>query len=118
MKLHKIDVEQATRHVRVEIDGVTVADSRRPRILSETGAPPRYYLPAEDVRTELLTPTDTSTHCPFKGDASYWSVRVGDRTYPDLVWSYPDPLPERADIAGLLCFYNEKVEVFVDGEPQ
>ncbi|WP_019876062.1 DUF427 domain-containing protein [Sporichthya polymorpha] len=118
MKLHQIDVEQSTRHVRVEVDGVVVAESRRPRILSETGAPARYYLPREDVRMDLLTPTDSSTYCPFKGDASYWSLRVGEQTYPDIVWSYVDPKPERADIAGLVCFYNEKVDLYLDDERQ
>lgn len=118
MKLHAIEVGKSTRVVRIEVDGVTVAESRRARVLTETGAPTRYYLPREDVRMGLLTPTDRSTHCPFKGDASYWSLRVGERTYPDIAWSYLDPKPEREDIAGLLCFYNDKVELFLDGERQ
>ena len=118
MKLHRIDVEESTRHVRIEVGGVTVAESTRPRILSETGLPPRYYLPPEDVRTDLLTPTDTTSRCPFKGTATYWSLRAGERVLPDVVWSYPDPLPERADIAGFLCFYDDKVDVYIDGEPR
>ena len=118
MKLHSIEVEQSTRTVRIEVEGVTVAESGRARILSETGAPPRYYLPREDVRMDLLTPTDSSTHCPFKGDASYWSLRVGEHTYPDIVWSYVDPKPEREDIAGLLCFYNDKVDLYLDDKLQ
>jgi uncharacterized protein (DUF427 family) len=87
-------------------------------VLDETGLPPRYYIPAADVRMELLTPTDTKTTCPFKGTASYWSAAIGDEVVPDLAWSYPDPIAEAAEIAGLLCFYNEKVDLEVDGEFQ
>jgi uncharacterized protein (DUF427 family) len=104
--------------VRVLLDGAVVADSRRPRMLFESSLPPRYYLPVEDVRTELLISTPTLTRCPYKGLASYWSVRVGDRIYPDLVWSYTDPIPEVSKIAGLLCFFNEKVQLQVDGETE
>lgn len=116
--MSRISVEESNRHVRVEVDGVTVAESTRPRILRERGLRPRYYLPAEDVRAELLVPTDSSTSCPFKGAARYWSLQLGERTYPDVVWSYPTPIEDRTDIAGLLCFYDEKVDLFVDGEKQ
>ncbi|WP_424216757.1 DUF427 domain-containing protein (plasmid) [Streptomyces sp. BI20] len=102
---HRITIEPGTEHVRVVRDGVLLAESRRPLILRETGCPVRHYLPAEDVRTDLLTPSDTATHCPFKGDASYWS-RPGA---PDLVWSYADPKPEVAPIAGHFCFYDTEV---------
>ncbi|MBO0772485.1 MAG: DUF427 domain-containing protein, partial [Actinobacteria bacterium] len=106
------------RHVRVEVDGVTVADSRQPRILFETGLPPRYYLPLTDVRLDLLRPSDTSTHCPYKGTAGYWSVDTGQQVHPDLAWIYRAPLPESQKIAGLACFYDEKVDVYLDGERQ
>jgi uncharacterized protein (DUF427 family) len=114
----RVDVLQSSRHVRVVVDGVTVADSRAPHILYETGLPPRYYLPMTDVRLDLLTPTDSTSHCPYKGTASYWSVTVGGRVHENLVWAYRAPLPESQKVAGLMCFYNEKVELWVDGELQ
>ncbi|MGH8930374.1 MAG: DUF427 domain-containing protein [Egibacteraceae bacterium] len=115
---HRVDVLDSSRHVLVLRDGEVLADSLRPRILFESGLPPRYYLPASDVRTDLLTPTPTLTRCPYKGLASYWSVRIGETVVPDLVWSYADPLPEVGKIAGRFCFFNEKVELEVDGQQQ
>jgi len=114
----RVDILASSRHVRVEVDGVTVADSVRPHILFETGLPPRYYLPLPDVRTDLLVPSDASSHCPYKGTAGYWSVDTGHGVHQDLVWIYRAPLPESQKIAGLACFYNEKVDLFVDGERQ
>jgi uncharacterized protein (DUF427 family) len=114
----RVDILASSQHVRVEVDGVTVADSVRPHILFETGLPPRYYLPLPDVRTELLTASDTRSHCPYKGTAGYWSVDAGQGVRADLVWIYRSPLPESQKIAGLACFYNEKVDLYVDGELQ
>jgi uncharacterized protein (DUF427 family) len=114
----RVDILASSRHVRVEVDGVTVADSDRPRILFETGLPPRYYLPLSDIRTELLRPSRTQTHCPYKGTAGYWSVQTGRGVHEDLVWIYRAPLPESQKIAGLACFYNEKVDLYVDGQLQ
>jgi uncharacterized protein (DUF427 family) len=114
----RVDILGSSRHVRVELDGVTVADSRQPRILFETGLPPRYYLPLSDLRTELLRPSDTSTHCPYKGTAGYWSVDTGKGVHTDVVWIYRTPLPESQKIAGLACFYDEKTDVYLDGELQ
>jgi len=114
---HRVDILASTRHVSVVIDGVTVADSHQPRILFETGLVPRYYLPLGDIRLEHLRPSDTVTHCPYKGAASYWSVAIGEAVYPDLVWIYRAPFPESQKIAGMASFYNEKVELFVDGVP-
>jgi uncharacterized protein (DUF427 family) len=113
-----VDILVSSRHVRVEIDGVTVADSRQPRILFETGLPPRYYVPLTEVRMDLLRPSDTRTHCPYKGTASYWSVDTGRAVHNDIVWIYRAPLPESQKIAGLACFYNEKVDLYTDGELQ
>ena len=114
----RVDILASSQHVRVEIDGVTVADSVRPHILFETGLPPRYYLPLSDVRTELLAASDTTSHCPYKGTAAYWSVDAGHGVRPDLVWIYRTPLPESQKVAGLACFYNEKVDLYLDGELQ
>src|SRR5262252_7448999 len=112
----RVDILASSRHVRVELDGVTVADSRQPRILFETGLPPRYYLPLSDVRMDLLRPSATQTHCPYKGTASYWSVDTGqgDGPHQDIVWIYRTPLPESQKVAGLACFYDEKVTVYLD----
>jgi uncharacterized protein (DUF427 family) len=111
----RVDILPSSRHVRVEVDGVTIAESHKPTLLFETGLPARYYLPKTHVRMGLLTPTDTETHCPYKGQAEYWSVRAGDVVHLDLAWSYRTPLPESQKIAGLISFYNEKVDIYVDG---
>ena len=114
----RVDILASSRHIRVEIDGVTVADSVSPRILFETGLPPRYYLPLSDIKTELLRPSDTLSHCPYKGTASYWSVDTGTDVHKDVVWIYRTPLPESQKIAGLAAFYDEKVTVFIDDVEQ
>ena len=111
----RVDILAGSRHVRIEVDGVTVADSTSPRLLFETGLPVRYYLPKPHVRMDLLEPRDTVSHCPYKGRAEWWSVRAGDSLHDDLAWSYPAPLPESQKIAGLISFYDEKVDVYVDG---
>ncbi len=114
----RVDILASSRHVRVEVDGVTVAESSQPRILFETGLPPRYYLPLADVRMDLLRPSDTRSHCPYKGTAGYWSLEVNGTLHEDIVWIYRTPLPESQKVAGLVCLYNEKVDIFLDGEPQ
>ena len=111
----RVDILASSRHVRIEVDGTTVADSSKPTLLFETGLPVRYYLPKTHVRMDLLTPTDSVTHCPYKGEAEWWSVRVGDAVHADLAWSYPMTLPESQKIVGLVAFYDEKVDVYVDG---
>jgi uncharacterized protein (DUF427 family) len=115
----RVDILPSSRHVRVVLAGVTVAESRRPRLLLETGLPTRYYLPEQDVRRDLLEPSETTTRCPYKGQASYWSATVGGRQFKDIVWSYRDPLPACSPVNSLLCFFDERVEaVYVDGERQ
>jgi uncharacterized protein (DUF427 family) len=114
----RVDVLPSSRHVRVELDGVTIAESTSPRLLFETGLPVRYYLPKPHVRMDLLKPTDTVSHCPYKGQAEWWSVRVSDTVHEDLAWSYRTPLPESQKIAGLIAFYNEKLDIYVDGARQ
>jgi uncharacterized protein (DUF427 family) len=115
---HRVDVLRTSRHVRVEIDGVLVAESRRPLLLLETSLPPRWYLPRADVRIDLLRPTDTSTTCPYKGNASYFSVQAGEREHRDIAWSYPTPIPECPKIEQAICFFNERTDITVDGELQ
>lgn len=114
----RVDILASTRQVRVEIDGVTVAESSAPRILFETGLPARYYLPLTDVRMDLLTTSDTHTSCPYKGTADYWHLEVDGTEHRDIVWIYRTPLPESQKIAGLACFYNEKVDIYLDGVRQ
>lgn len=111
----RVDTIPSSRHIRVEIDGVTVAETRRPFLLFETHALTRYYIPPEDVRMELLQPSESHTICPYKGTASYWSAQIGNNVYKDIVWSYQNPIPETPKIKGLLSFYNERVTIFVDG---
>jgi uncharacterized protein (DUF427 family) len=115
---HTITITPAELHVEVTLGGQKVAESDRPVMLDETGLPTRYYLPREDVRTELLRPTETATHCPFKGDASYWSAQVGGETYDDVVWSYEKPIAGAEAITGLMSFYPERVELTISGDRQ
>jgi uncharacterized protein (DUF427 family) len=112
---HRVDILASSRHVKVEIGGVTVAESVRPVVLFETGLKPRYYLPLTDVKTELLVDSDSSTHCPYKGTAGYFSVQVDGKVHEDVVWIYRTPLQESMRIAGLVCFYDEKLDIYVDG---
>jgi uncharacterized protein (DUF427 family) len=111
----RVDILASSRHVRVEVDGITVADSHQPRILFETGLPPRFYLPLADLQLDLLRPSAAETHCPYKGTATYWSLDTGASVYEDFVWIYRTPLPESQKIAGFACFYNEKVDLYLDG---
>jgi uncharacterized protein (DUF427 family) len=111
----RVDILASSRHVMVQIDGVTVAESASPRLLFETGLPVRYYLPRTHVRMDLLELGGAVTHCPYKGQAQSWSVRLDGRLHEGLAWSYPTPLPESERVAGLMCFYNEKVDIHVDG---
>jgi uncharacterized protein (DUF427 family) len=113
---HTIAITPSNLHVEVTLDGEKLAVSDRPVLLDETGLPTRYYLPKEDVRTELLQPTDHSTHCPFKGDASYWSAQVDDETHENLVWSYETPIPQAEGITGLMSFWPGRVELIVNGK--
>jgi uncharacterized protein (DUF427 family) len=110
---HRITTNPSTRHVRVESDGLVLAESDRAIELHETGLPTRFYLPREDVRMELLTPTETTSYCPFKGDATYFSAPSA----PDAFWVYEAPSEEDAKpIAGLLAPWPGRVEVIIDGE--
>ena len=114
----RIDILRSSRRVHVRLGDLVLADSDGPKILFETGLPARYYLPSADVRMDLLVPSETTTRCPYKGIASYFSTKSGGPQGHDLVWAYLDPLPEVAAIRGLLCFFNERVDLEIDGEAQ
>lgn len=113
----RVDALRSSREVRVELDGVVLADSRSPVMVFETGLPTRYYINRTDVRFESLVPSGTVTACPYKGTTSaYWSVQAGDAVHKDLAWAYDFPTRQLLPIAGLVAFYNEKVDTFLDGE--
>ena len=113
----RVDALRSTRHVRVELDGALLADSSSPVLLFETGLPTRYYFSRTEVNFSHLAPTETVTACPYKGRTSaYWSVHVADATYPDLAWAYDFPALQVLPIAGLVAFYNESVDITLDGE--
>ena len=111
---HRIDILQSSRHVVVELDGQAYAESRRPVLLFETGLPVRAYLPREDVRLDLLEPSDGRTTCAYKGHASYFSAP----DHPNIAWTYEEPLREAERVRGLIAFFDERSDVTVDGERQ
>jgi uncharacterized protein (DUF427 family) len=113
---HRVDVRESSRHVRVDVDGKTIAETHRPRILFETGHPVRYYIPRLDMRFDLLKSSDKHTSCPYKGTAEYWSVAGGGEEQEDIAWSYVFTYEDCPKIANYLCFYNERVDLYVDGE--
>lgn len=111
----RVDALRSHRHIRVELDGVVLAETHSPILLFETGLPTRYYIDRTDVAFDHLDATSTQTTCPYKGITSqYWAVKVGDAVHPDLAWTYDYPLREVAPIAGTIAFYNEKLDIFVD----
>lgn len=114
---HRIEVLRSSRRVRVRVNGELVAESTQPRVLFETGLPPRYYLPREDVRMDSLEPFEIRTGCAYKGWATYWDAVTEEGRVPAVAWSYSDPLREGEPIQGLLCFFQERpeIEVEVDG---
>ena len=113
----RVDALRSTRQVRIELAGTVLAESAATVMVFETGLPTRYYFDRSAVNFEHLKPTDTSTPCPYKGRTSqYWSVQAGGELHADLAWSYDFPTRQLLPIAGLVAFYNEKVDVFLDGE--
>jgi uncharacterized protein (DUF427 family) len=109
---HRIDVRRTSRRVVIAIDGQTVADTRRARVLFEAGLPSRWYIPQDDVAMDLLTPTDKNTVCAYKGTASYWSVGGED----DVAWTYREPLHDALEVKDHIAFFNERVDITLDGE--
>jgi uncharacterized protein (DUF427 family) len=115
----RVDAVRSTRAVRVELDGVVLAASSSPVMVFETGLPTRYYLNRTEVDFAHLVASDTVTSCPYKGTTTgYWSTTIAGDVQPDLAWSYDFPTRQLLPIAGLISFYNEKVDIFVDGEQQ
>jgi uncharacterized protein (DUF427 family) len=112
---HRVDVRLSSRPIRIEVDGELVAETTGARLLYETQLPTRFYLPREDIRVELQ-PSEARSYCPYKGEASYWSLELGGRVLEDLGWTYAEPLPDAVSIKGLVAFWDEQVDVFVDGE--
>ena len=112
----RIDVYRTSRHARVLLDGEAIADSVRARVLFETGLPPRYYFPPEDVRIDLLEPSSKRTRCAYKGSASYWHVRAGAALHDDLAWTYATPQHDAEPVRDLIAFFNERVDIEVDAE--
>ena len=113
----RVDAVRSTRSVRIELDGVVLAASSSPVLVFETGLPTRYYLNRTEVNFAHLRPSDTVSSCPYKGTTTgYWSSHIGEDVQPDLAWSYDFPTRQLLPIAGLISFYNEKVDIFVDGE--
>ncbi|TFY78479.1 hypothetical protein EWM64_g5538 [Hericium alpestre] len=113
----RVDVLQSARHIRVEVDGVEVANTKKPLLLYETGLHVRTYLPKTDTRLDLLVPSELTTECPYKGVANYYNVNMpSGKKHENIVWWYRSPLPDCVDIKGYVAFYDEKVDVWVDGE--
>lgn len=113
---HRVDVCESTRHVRILAVGELVAETERPKLLFETGPPNRFYIPPEDVRRELLEPSDSRSVCPYKGTASYWSLRVDGALHEDAAWSYEDPLEDASKAPKHICFSHDDLQIEVDGE--
>ncbi|HLY83122.1 MAG TPA: DUF427 domain-containing protein [Acidimicrobiales bacterium] len=112
----RVDALRSTRTVRVELEGAVLAESSSPVLVFETGLPTRYYLNRTEIDFTHLIPTDTVTACPYKGTTSgYWSARVSDNVHPDVAWAYDFPTRQLLPIAGLIAFYNERVDLIVDG---
>ncbi len=115
---HRLFLEPFGPRLRAVVGDEVVADSTSVQLLHETGLPPVAYLPLTDVRAELLTPTSSSTHCPFKGDARYWTLTVGDEVRDDAVWNYPEPLAGAPPLADLVAFMPGAIDVwYEESEP-
>lgn len=114
----RIDVRKSSAHVVVKFNGTVIADSVQPRILMETGLAIRYYIPEEDVNWKYLVPIEKTTVCPYKGESTYWSISVDGQEAPETAWAYPDPLQDADRVKGMVCFYQEKLSVYVDDQLQ
>ena len=113
---YRVDFEQTAKRVRVRLGGQTVADSTDARIMLETRHTPVYYLPRADVRMDLAERTDHESFCPFKGEASYWTLVVGDQSAENAMWSYEQPFAEVAGIRDYMAFYGDRVDALCVGD--
>ena len=113
---YRVDLEQGPRRVRVVFNGETIADSGKALVVHETAHEPIYYFPRDDVRLDLLERTEHHTFCPFKGEASYWTVRAGGGVAENAIWSYEDPFEEVAGLANYMSFYADQLEHRLDSE--
>jgi uncharacterized protein (DUF427 family) len=111
-------VEPTPKRIRAQVAGETVADSRKALILSESGLQPVYYFPRDDVRLELFEPTERHTKCPIKGEASYYSIRVGDREVRNGAWYYPDPIEGAEPIADMIAFYWDRIDRWLEEDEE
>jgi len=118
MEGHALGFDEDRRRIVVSVDGVTVADSSATTGMLETGLPVRHYFPRDDVQMDLFEATTTETVCPFKGQASYWTLRIGEAEHRDLAWSYEQPIDSAERIKDLICFYDERVDITIDDEAQ
>lgn len=116
--VHRVVIQDSPKRVRVFFGDRTIADSRRVKLMHETGHLPVYYFPEEDVDQDCLVATEHTSFCPVKGSACYWSVRVGDRTAENAVWNYPEPVAGCPDISGLLAFYWDSVDAWYEEDEQ
>jgi uncharacterized protein (DUF427 family) len=114
---HTINIVPTAAHVEVRLGGRLLATTERAMKLDETGLPSRYYLPPDDVQIDLLRPTTFHTNCPFKGEASYWSLDIDGEIHDGIVWGYETPTAQAAEVRGMLSFYPDRTEVTVDGQP-
>ncbi|MBC9875878.1 DUF427 domain-containing protein [Bradyrhizobium sp. INPA01-394B] len=108
---HPITITQNPRRVRVTAGDIVIAESTKALTLKEARYPAVQYLPREDANMALLERTARTTHCPYKGDASYYSVKAGDKTLDNAIWTYETPFPAMAEISGHLAFYPDKVKI-------
>lgn len=111
----RVDTLRSHRHVKIELDGIVLAETHSPLVMFETGLPTRYYIDRTDVDFSHLEPSETESVCPYKGVTSgYWNARVGETVHADIAWAYDYPLREVGPIAGTIAFYNEKLDISID----
>ena len=115
---HRVAFEKSPKRMRVIVEDTTIVDTVGPGLMFETGHRPAYYFPRKDVRMDVLERTAHQTHCPYKGDASYWTIKIGDRLIDNAVWSYEQPLPEMSQIKDYLAFYWNKVDHWIEEDEE